>query len=132
MDNMERTNWKTLIEELRIQWKQMWHERIDDKLRAEGIAYADFASLFVDEGTVIFATRDFKMPSFREIVERHGVPNVDNLLPPDPHVGGWRKFIRTMSADQKLSCKTKRANRYSPPKKQAQHPKKGGRGWLHL
>jgi hypothetical protein len=33
-----RLNQKETVEELRILWKKLWQERLDDKLRAEGVA----------------------------------------------------------------------------------------------
>lgn len=127
---MEFAKNKELVEELRKEWQSLWRERIDDRVRAEGVASADYPRLFVERGTVIFATRKFRLLSFREILQLHGIADVDRFIPPSPSVGGWGKFIRTVIASQK------------PPKKGAQQPfegekkkqqlKKGGRGWLHM
>jgi len=89
--------------------------------------------LFVERGTVIFATRKFKMLSFREILQLHGVIDVDRAVGPHPSVGGWGKFIRTVIAPQRSSRlgRIKRARRYFEGEKQKQQLKKGGRGWLH-
>jgi hypothetical protein len=35
---------KKMIEEIKIQWKMLWVERLDDKVRAEGIATGDYSS----------------------------------------------------------------------------------------
>jgi hypothetical protein len=48
-----------MVEQLRLQWKRLWQERLDDKLRAEGMATSDYCDLFIEKGTVIHATRDF-------------------------------------------------------------------------
>lgn len=120
------------IEEIREQWKTLWRERIDDKVRAEAIANRDYESLFVEKGTIIFATRNFKMLSLTEILQLHGVLNVDRVVPPHPAVGGWGKFIRTVIANQRNSKHHVRARRYAPEEKQKQQLKKGGRGWLHI
>lgn len=122
---------KELVEELKNQWRSLWRERIDDKVRAEGIASTDYLKLFVEKGTVIFATRKFKMLNFREILEVHGIINVDRVIPPSPSVGGWGKFIRTMIAGQKSSKRVKRSQQFFEGEKQKQQLKKGGRGWLH-
>ncbi|MBT0159207.1 hypothetical protein G4O51_04400 [Candidatus Bathyarchaeota archaeon A05DMB-2] len=122
---------KELVEELRIQWTRLWQERLDDKLRAEGVATNDYYSLFVDKGTIIHATRDFKALSFREILEKYQVVNADRYIPPNPEVGGWTKFIRTSIVNQQPR-KKKRAELYLSEKKEKQQPKKGGRGWLHV
>ncbi|MGQ9640603.1 MAG: hypothetical protein ACUVUF_00575 [Candidatus Bathycorpusculaceae bacterium] len=109
----------------------MWWERIDDKVRAEGIADKDYGRLFVEKGTVIFATRRFRMLSFREILQLHGVVDVDRVVGPHPSVGGWGKFIRTVIANQQHSKRKRRALEYFEGEKKKQQLKKGGRGWLH-
>jgi len=124
--------YKDIVEELREEWKRLWRERIDDKVRAEGIANADFSNLFVDKGTIIFATRDFKQLSFREILQQHKLVDLDRILPPNPTVGGWGKFIRTVIAKQRSSRRARRAHQYERGEKQRQQLKKGGRGWLHF
>ena len=65
---MEVTAQQEIINELKAQYKTLWWERIDDKVRAEGIANRDYSMLFVEKGTVIFATRDFKPLNFKEIL----------------------------------------------------------------
>jgi hypothetical protein len=120
------------VEELKAEWKRLWRERIDDKVRAEGIADKDYAVLFVEKGTVIFATRNFKMLSFREILELQGVINVERFVPPDPSVGGWGKFIRTRITSQKRSERVRQVRQFLESEKQRQQLKKGGRGWLHI
>lgn len=122
---------KEIVEVVRTEWKKLWKERFDDHVRAEGIAVADYSALFVDRGTIIHATRDFKALNFKEILERHQVENVARFLQPDPVIGGWSKFIKTEIATQKVR-KNKRAEAYLPDKKEVQQPKKGGRGWLHI
>ena len=121
---------KEMIEELKTEWKKLWQERFDDRLRAEGIAVTDYSSLFVDRGTIIHATRDFKALNFKEILERHQVENAERFVQPNPQVGGWNKFIKTEITNQKPQ-RNKRAASYCPEKKEVQQPKKGGRGWLH-
>ncbi len=122
---------KEMVEELKAQWKKLWQERFDDKLRAEGIAINDYSSLFVDKGTIIHATRDFKALSLKEILEQHKIANADRLIPPAPHVGGWAKFVK-MNITGSPQRKMKRAFLYHEEKKEKQQPKKSGRGWLHL
>ena len=86
---------KEMVEELRVQWKRLWQDRVDDKLRAEGIATADFCDLFVEKGTIIHATRDFKALNFKDILEQHHVENPDRYISPNPKIGGWTKFVKT-------------------------------------
>jgi hypothetical protein len=123
---------REIVEELREQWKKLWWERIDDKVRAEGIANRDFSMLFIDKGTVIFATRDFKLLSFREILQQHVVNDVERILPPNPTVGGWGKFVRTMIINRKSSKRVNQTRKQLEDEKQRQQLKKGGRGWLHF
>jgi len=123
---------KELVEQLKKEWKTLWRERIDDKVRAEGIADKDYGMLFVERGTVIFATRKFKMLSLREILQLHGIIDVDRAVGPSPSVGGWGRFIRTFIASQQSSKRRKRSRQYFEEERQKQQLKKGGRGWLHL
>lgn len=121
---------KEMVEALKIQWKRLWQERVDDKLRAEGMATADYVELFVEKGTVIHATRKFKALSFREILEQHQITNAERYIPPSPYIGGWNKFIKTSITNQQPRRK-RRADSYIEAKREKQQPKKGGRGWLH-
>jgi hypothetical protein len=121
---------KKLVEELKVQWKLLWSERFDDKVRAEGVSVSDYVSLRVERGTIIHATRDFKALSFREILELHLVEDLDRVVQPDVHVGGWNKFIKTKITGRGPQ-RNKRALSYVPKKRGVQQPKKGGRGWLH-
>jgi hypothetical protein len=123
---------KGIIEQLKREWKTLWRERVDDRFRAEAIANKDYELLFVERGTVIFATRKFKLLSLREILQMHGVLDADRFVPPSPSVGGWGKFIRTVIANQQPSKRRKRAQQYFEDEKEKQQLKKGGRGWLHL
>ena len=122
---------KEMVEELKTVWKKLWQERVDDKIRAEGIATADYSTLFVEKGTIIHATRDYKSLNFKEILERHQVANADRFISPSPQVGGWTKFIRTSITNQRLR-KKRRIELYCAEKKKRQQLKKGGRGWLHI
>jgi hypothetical protein len=72
-------NQKEVVEELKVQWKTLWQERFDDKLRAEDAATDDYSRLFVDKGTVIHATRDFKALNFKEILEQHKIANAEQF-----------------------------------------------------
>ena len=110
----------------------MWTERIDDKVRAEGIANDDFSGLFVERGTVIFATRNFRLLSFRDVLERHGIIDAGRHVSPDLRVGGWGKFVRSTIATRALPGRVKRAAFYLAEKSEKQQLKKGGRGWVHL
>lgn len=129
---MEKPAKLELVEELRRDWRSLWRERIDDKFRAEAIAKRDYERLFVEKGTVIFATRKFKMLNFREILQLHGLVDVDRLVPPSPVVGGWGKFIRTFIVNQPSSKRVKRTQMHVCEEKKRQQLKKGGRGWLHI
>lgn len=122
---------KEIVEALRTDWKKLWQERIDDRVRAEGIAITDYSSLFVEQGTIIHATRDFKVLNFKEILEKHKIESTERFIQPSPQIGGWKKFVKTEIAGQKR-ISNRRAMSYVEEKKAVQQPKKGGRGWLHF
>lgn len=123
-------NQKELVDELRAEWKKLWQERLDDKVRAEGIAINDYDQLFVDKGTIIHATRDFKALNFKEILEEHEVLNAERYIPPDSHVGGWTRFVKTNITSQKVARK-RVVQQIEQDMKQKQQLKQNGRGWLH-
>jgi hypothetical protein len=128
---VERMEWKAFVDELRTTWKALWLNRIDDKVKAEGIARKDYSSLFVNRGTVIIATRDFKPIDFVEILERHKPSEVPNAIPPSPAIGGWGKFTRRVLNKQRHSATRKREAPLKKTRPKNQQKKKGGRGWLH-
>lgn len=126
---------KQFVEELKKQWKTLWQERIDDKVRAEGISDKDYSQLFVERGTVIMATRKFKPPDFYEILQRHLSPdsnNIKDVSPPNPAVGGWGKFVKNALKKQQHRARRKLSESKEPIKKAGQQQKKGGKGWLHF
>jgi hypothetical protein len=125
--------WKAFVDELRQQWQLLWRERVDDKVRAEGMARDDFKLLFVDRGTVIIATRRFKQLDFREILDEYGAPYEVKVKSevPLPRVGGWRKFGRTMAAARRGSRTRRSWSVDAKDRRQRQQLKQGGRGWLH-
>lgn len=120
---------KEIVDELKIEWKRLWRERVDDKVRAEGIAIDDYSVLFIDKGTIIHATRDFKALNFKDILDQHEIINADRYIPPDPNVGGWSKFVKDNISKQ--SKKDKFAEFYGPQKTEKRQLRKNGRGWLH-
>lgn len=124
------TTQKEFVDELKVEWKKLWQERLDDKLRAEGIATHDYSMLFVDKGTIIHATRDFKALNFKDILIEHQIQNLERYIPINPQVGGWTKFVKT-NITKKPPNKLLPAKYYQEEKKQKQQPKKNGRGWLH-
>jgi len=125
--NSEWRERKEFIEELKRQWKLMWIERIDDKLKAEGIADKDFSLLFVDRGTIIMATRDYKPLDFGRVLEEHKLTRVGSEVVTNSTVGGWGRFVRE-TYEKRVSV---RKQSYVPPKCIGSALKKGGRGWLH-
>jgi hypothetical protein len=118
------------IDAIKEEWRLLWLSRIDDKVRAEGIANQRFSLLSVERGTVIAATRAFKPLDLREILRSHNVQDVDRVLGPQPSVGGWTKFARTVLNKQKRARKLRGSMPHRNRVKK-QQLKKGGRGWLH-
>ena len=127
---VETVKRKELVEALKGNWKRLWREQIVDREKSEGIANQDYPRLFIDQGTVIQATRDFKPPDFVEILHQHLITDAQRYVPPPPQVGGWGKFMRTTLRKQRRS-----ARRRAPPKperKKPQQVKKRNSGWLHF
>ena len=125
---------RAFVDELRQQWRTLWRERIDDEIRAEGISNKDYLELFVEQGTVIIATRKYMPPDFYDIVQRHlssGQADIVNALSLNPRAGGWGKFVRSILSKQQSSVKRRRDKFIETDKKVRQQLKKGGRGWLH-
>ena len=122
---------KETVESLKVEWRKLWKERVDDRLRAEGIAIADYCDLFVEKGTIIHATRDFKALNFKEILEQHQITNADRYVSPNPQIGGWNRFIKVNIRNQRSSNHRRAELHYDEKKREKQQPKKGGRGWLH-
>jgi hypothetical protein len=120
---------KEFVDELKVEWKKLWHERVDDKVRAEGIAINDYGPLFIDKGTIIHATRDFKALNFRDILEQHQIEDLDRYIPPSPEVGGWKKFVKENVTNR--NPRKARSADYVAEKKEKQQLKQSGRGWLH-
>jgi hypothetical protein len=116
--------------DIREEWRLLWRGRIDDKVRAEGVASRAFSLLFVERGTVMVATRDFRPLDLKEVFRLHNVQNVEGIVDPHPSVGGWGKFARTVLNTQKRVRKLEESMPRRNREKNLQH-KKGGRGWLH-
>ncbi len=131
---MNYPEWRETVDEVRQQWNKMWRERIDDDVLAEGIANQEFPKLFVEQGSVIIATRDYRPPDFEEILEKNKPEEMKHHgLPPNPSEGGYGKFIREVISNQKrysLEDKHRRIEQREKEKKN-QPLKHGGRGWLH-
>ena len=128
---MQNSSEESLITEVKSQWKRMWRERIDDHERAESVAGRDFEKLFVERGTVVLATRSFKLVTLREILEQHKVADAERHVPPSKQVGGWGRFVRTR-LQRYESEKRRRGIAVSEDIRKRQQLKKGGRGWLHV
>lgn len=120
-----------VVDEIKNQWKRMWKERIDDHVRSEGVACQDYDRLFVERGTVVLATRDFRLLTLKDILELHRVANVERVLPLNPSIGGWGKFVRTHISNSKRSVR-RTVREFETDEKRPQQLKKGGRGWLHV
>ena len=118
------------VEDVKAEWSLLWRNRIDDKVRAEGIAKKDYSLLFVDQGTVIVATKDFKPLNLKEILRLHQVQNGERFDSPLPSVGGYGKFARTVLNKQKRAREWKATESVGRGKQKKTQPKKKG-GWLH-
>ncbi len=120
---------KKFLDEFNSQWKELWRDLVGDKFNAEKIAGNDYSMLFIERGTVVTSTRADKPLTYNETLLQHWRAKNLKTLPPDPNVGGWRKFSQTMKNAQKRP----QLQKATPLKsnRRVKQPKKGGRGWLH-
>jgi len=123
-DGWERA--RELRRELKTEWARLWQTKYDDQVRAEDVSSREFHRLFVDRGEIIYATRDYKPLSFREILERHIGAETAGRAFPDPEVGGWRKFVKEHI--KKIGPEERREQHKVKPDL-AQQQRKGGHGW---
>lgn len=132
-ENNKKNSLEIPLEDVKAEWKMLWQNRIEDKVRAEGIAKRTYALLCVDQGTVIAATRDYKPLDLKEILKSYGKHNNELIETPNPAVGGYGKFARTVLNKQKRYkqwkenpvIKTKKGKKNLPQKKNR-------KGWLHI
>jgi hypothetical protein len=122
-DSWERA--KEIKKWLKIEWADLWINKHEDEIRAEGVSAKEYSCLYVDEGEIIHATRDFKPLSFREILEKHVGKNSAERVDIDPKVGGWKKFARqNFPANKKVKREKHRIkNDLNQPQR------KNGAGW---
>lgn len=117
-----RSQTEVLLEDVIEEWRALWRDRCDDKVKAEAIANRDFSLLRIDKGTVIAAPRAVRPLDLRSIIK-------DRATDPHPSAGGWRKFARTSLLEQSRGRVQKRNS--LRVRKSIRQRKKGGRGWLH-
>lgn len=123
---------RDFIKILKKQWKMLWCNRIDDKVRAEGIAREDYPMLFVDRGTVIVATRKYKPLDFREILNLHQQMRKGNTpIQMWSSSSGWGRFIKTVIKLQPRFSSRRQPQPSEEKRKSNLQKKKGGRGWIH-
>jgi len=125
----DRARRDEFLRRLKEEWRLMWRERFDDRVRAEGVAVRDYPLVLVDRGCVIFASRDAKAPSFSEVVDFWASQGL--VYAPDPAVGGWGKFIRNFIIRRSERRRIMESAKPSNGSCKKQQLKKGGRGWLH-
>ena len=114
---------------LKLEWTDLWTNKYDDKIMAENIAVKEYSLLFVEKGEIIHATRDYKLLSFHEVLEKHIGKEYADRVDIDPKVGGWRKFAQRNFPKKKKSL----VKRERPKIRHDlnQHQRKGGKGWLN-
>ena len=125
----DRARRDEFLRRLKEEWRLMWRERFDDRVRAEGVAVRDYPLVLMDRGCVIFASRDAKAPSFSEVVDFWASQGL--VYAPDPAVGGWGKFIRNFIIRRSERRRIMESTKPSNGSCKKQQLKKGGRGWLH-
>lgn len=123
-----------ILEDVRGEWNSIWRDCIADKQRAEVIANKDYFLLFINRGTVIMATKDFKPLNLSDILCSHGIKDEKlNRAIADPSIGGYRKFSRIiLNKQERISRKISSQATKQKKFKKNQPLKKGGRGWLNI
>ncbi len=125
-------NQRELVDNLKAQWKRLWQERLADRIRAEEVAVSTYNQLFIDKGTVIHATRDYKALNFKDILEKNAILQPERYNPPDPQIGGWTKFAKTHITNQQTKTKQTQKQPALNGRRKKRQLKKNGRGWLHI
>jgi hypothetical protein len=122
----------TLNQEIRKEWKELWNQRIEDKLIAEDVASKTYELLFIERGVVLRASKDYKPPELEKIIEMNEKILGKEPISPDPNVGGWRKFSKEVLSKQPRQHNSLRKAVEISKKPKSGQLKKGGRGWLHI
>jgi hypothetical protein len=130
VEKRQRAEFDAFRAVLKEEWWNMWNERFDDKMRAEGVSVRDYQELFMNQGDIIFAGRNAKTASFSEVVEYWSSQGF--LYSPEPAIGGWGKFIRTELRTQVHSRAREFRDCRAERGKGNGQLKKSGRGWLHV
>ena len=123
---------KEFISELKQEWKLMWASRFDDKVLAESIADKTYDRLFVERGTVLFATRNYRPLEFRSVLEKYISSYDIDLLSPSPAKGGIRKFIREYITPNKPGRKSEEESYARKERAKRHQSEQCRRGWLHM
>jgi len=125
--------WGELFGKLKGEWRAMWRDRFDDRVTAEGVAVQDYSLLSLGRGTVVVATRKYRMPDFQEILEEQrkilGIERSSGYE--NPSVGGWGRFVRTHFGGQSQSRRRRVFESVKARRAKGLQKKKGGRGWVH-
>lgn len=125
-----RSQTEIVLDDVIEEWKALWRDRCNDKVKAEAMANRDFSLLRIERGTVIAAPRAFKPLDLRNILKNHRACDVSHVVPLHPSTGGWRKFARTVLIRQSRARVGKRSSQKRSRERYLQR-KKCGRGWLH-
>lgn len=130
MKNGLRSQNEVLLDDVIEEWKALWRDRCDDKVKAEAMANRDFSLLSIERGTVIAAPRGFKPLDLRSILKTHRADDMKHVVSLHPSIGGWAKFARSVLIKQSRArvCKP---NLEKQSREKHLQRKKGGRGWLH-
>lgn len=114
---------------IKLEWEDLWTNKLEDEEKAEGISAKDYTLLDVDRGQILHAPRGCPPLSLHKLIEKQmGKENAEKV-DIDPNVGGWRKF-----AKKNFPAKKKTENKRRRPSLKHdlnQHQRKGGDGWLN-
>lgn len=102
-----------------------------DEVKSQWKRRARYEKLFVEKGTVLFATRNFKVLTLREILELHKVENAERLGSADLHLGGLGQ-VYSCKHHQRQFTQTVKKTPVCLGDGEALPALEDGRGWLHV
>ena len=85
---------KAIKQWLKTEWLDLWANKHNDEIIAEGISTKEYSLIEVDRGEIIHATRDYKPLSLHDILQKHVGKEKAERIDIDPRIGGWKKFAR--------------------------------------
>jgi hypothetical protein len=112
--------------EVKKEWASLWKNKYKDEKKAEGISTKDYHWLSVEQGQVIYASRECNSLDYEDILEKNLGKSFQAKFNPHPETGGWRKFAKK-EFSRKVPKREKPKIKFDLNQQQRKH----GRGWLN-